>query len=48
MLFSDMGGIDIEEVAEKHPEHVAEDHFSQSCRPIADSHRQGGDRAPSA
>jgi succinyl-CoA synthetase beta subunit len=28
MLFSDMGGIDIEEVAEKHPDHVARGHFS--------------------
>src|SRR5437764_13559139 len=28
MLFSDMGGIDIEEVAETHPEHVARTHFS--------------------
>jgi succinyl-CoA synthetase beta subunit/citryl-CoA synthetase large subunit len=28
MLFSDMGGIDIEEVAEPHPDHVARGHFS--------------------
>src|ERR1700730_4570565 len=28
MLFSDMGGIDIEEVAETHPDHVARTHFS--------------------
>jgi len=28
MLFSDMGGIDIEEVADKHPDHVARAHFS--------------------
>src|SRR5947199_3449591 len=28
MLFSDMGGIDIEEVAEEHPDHVARGHFS--------------------
>src|SRR3954453_11576355 len=28
MLFSDMGGIDIEEVAEKHPDHVGRQHFS--------------------
>jgi succinyl-CoA synthetase beta subunit len=28
MLFSDMGGIDIEEVAERHPDHVARAHFS--------------------
>src|ERR1700745_3693778 len=28
MLFSDMGGIDIEQVAEEHPDHVARSHFS--------------------
>ena len=28
MIFSDMGGIDIEEVAEKHPEHSAKRNFS--------------------
>jgi succinyl-CoA synthetase beta subunit/citryl-CoA synthetase large subunit len=28
VLFSDMGGIDIEEVAERHPEHVSKTHFS--------------------
>src|SRR2546429_1404507 len=28
MLFSDMGGIDIEEVAESHPDHVARGNFS--------------------
>jgi succinyl-CoA synthetase beta subunit len=28
MIFSDMGGIDIEEVAERHPEHVGRGHFS--------------------
>ena len=28
LIFSDMGGIDIEEVAEKHPEHVAQVHLS--------------------
>jgi succinyl-CoA synthetase beta subunit/citryl-CoA synthetase large subunit len=28
MIFSDMGGIDIEEVAEKHPEHIGKRHFS--------------------
>ena len=28
MLFSDMGGIDIEEVAEEHPDHVGRAHFS--------------------
>src|SRR5436190_16898524 len=28
LIFSDMGGIDIEEVAEKHPEHVSRTHLS--------------------
>src|ERR1700749_3015659 len=28
MLFSDMGGIDIEEVAERHPDHVGKGHVS--------------------
>jgi succinyl-CoA synthetase beta subunit len=28
MLFSDMGGIDIEQVAEEHPDHVGRRHFS--------------------
>jgi succinyl-CoA synthetase beta subunit/citryl-CoA synthetase large subunit len=28
MLFSDMGGIDIEEVAQSHPDHVGRGHFS--------------------
>ena len=32
MLFSDMGGIDIEEVAEQHPDHVARAHFSTRGR----------------
>src|SRR5436853_5720231 len=27
-VFSDMGGIDIEEVAEKHPDHIGRGHFS--------------------
>src|SRR3954453_15762936 len=35
MLFSDMGGIDIEEVAEKHPDHVGRRHFS-NLRPVSD------------
>src|SRR5436305_4963184 len=35
MLFSDMGGIDIEEVAEKHPDHVARRHFS-TLKPFSD------------
>src|SRR5215213_3162105 len=33
MLFSDMGGIDIEEVAEKHPDHVGRDHLSNLLDP---------------
>ena len=28
MIFSDMGGIDIEEVAERHPDHIGKRHFS--------------------
>src|SRR3954466_12735754 len=35
MLFSDMGGIDIEEVAEKHPDHVGRGHVS-NLLPVAD------------
>jgi succinyl-CoA synthetase beta subunit len=35
MLFSDMGGIDIEEVAAKHPDHVGRGHLS-NLHPIAD------------
>jgi succinyl-CoA synthetase beta subunit/citryl-CoA synthetase large subunit len=35
MLFSDMGGIDIEEVAETHPDHVGRGHFS-NILPLAD------------
>ncbi len=35
MLFSDMGGIDIEEVAETHPDRVARAHFS-TLRPLSD------------
>src|SRR5205085_9369398 len=35
MLVSDMGGIDIEEVAEQHPDHVARGHFS-TLRPFSD------------
>jgi succinyl-CoA synthetase beta subunit/citryl-CoA synthetase large subunit len=34
LVFSDMGGIDIEEVAETHPEHVSKTHFS-SILPIS-------------
>jgi len=35
LIFSDMGGIDIEEVAETHPDHVARGHFS-TLRPFSD------------
>src|SRR5689334_11916569 len=35
MIFSDMGGIDIEEVAEKHPAHIAKRHFS-TLMPFSD------------
>jgi succinyl-CoA synthetase beta subunit len=35
MLFSDMGGIDIEEIAETHPEHVGRGHFS-NIHPLSD------------
>ena len=35
MLFSDMGGIDIEEVAEEHPDHVGRGHFS-NLLPLSD------------
>ena len=35
MLFSDLGGIDIEQVAEKHPDHVGRGHLS-NLHPVAD------------
>ena len=35
MFFSDMGGIDIEEVAESHPDHVGRGHFS-TILPLSD------------
>jgi succinyl-CoA synthetase beta subunit/citryl-CoA synthetase large subunit len=35
MILSDMGGIDIEEVAEQHPDHVVRAHFS-TLRPFSD------------
>ena len=35
MIFSDMGGIDIEEVAEQHPDHVGRGHFS-TILPLSD------------
>ena len=44
MLFSDMGGIDIEEVNEKHPDRVGRAHLSNLARG-AGLPRQGGHRA---
>ena len=44
VIFSDMGGIDIEEVAEKHPEHVSRTHFS-TLVPFSPLHREAGGRA---
>jgi succinyl-CoA synthetase beta subunit len=35
MLFSDMGGIDIEQVAEEHPDHVGRGHLS-NLHPVSD------------
>ncbi len=35
IIFSDMGGIDIEAVAEQHPDHVSRTHFS-NLRPFSD------------
>ena len=43
LIFSDMGGIDIEEVAETHPEHVGRAHFS-TLRPFCGLRGQAGDR----
>ena len=43
MLFSDMGGIDIEQVAEQHPDHVARRHFS-TIRPFSRVAGQAADR----
>src|SRR6187551_3143401 len=37
MLFSDMGGIDIEQVAEDHPDHVGRGHIS-NLMPVSDFH----------
>ena len=37
MLFSDMGGIDIEQVAEEHPDHVGRGHLS-NLMPVSDFH----------
>ena len=48
MIFSDMGGIDIEQVAEEHPDHVAKEHFS-TLLPFTDlqGERAGGVRSGS-
>ena len=43
MIFSDMGGIDIEQVAEEHPDHVAKHHFS-TLVPLHGLPREGADR----
>ena len=43
MLFSDMGGIDIEEVAETHPDHVGRGHLS-NLLPISDFEAKQVDR----
>src|ERR1700744_6373797 len=40
MLFSDMGGIDIEEVAETHPDHVGRGHVSNLFRTPASGPRR--------
>ena len=44
MLFSDMGGIDIEEVAEKHPDHVGRGHFSNLLPDLRLPGQAGGRR----
>src|SRR3954465_7445245 len=41
MLFSDMGGIDIEEVAATHPDHVGRGHLS-NILPVAEFHARQG------
>ena len=43
MLFSDMGGIDIEQVAEEHPDHVGRGHFS-TLEPVLRLPGQAGHR----
>ena len=43
MLFSDMGGIDIEQVAEEHPDHVGRGHLS-NLHPISDFEAKQVDR----
>ena len=43
MIFSDMGGIDIEEVAESHPDHVGRGHFS-NLLPLSDYQAKEVDR----
>ena len=40
MLFSDMGGIDIEEVAEEHPDHVGRGHLSNLVDPRTSAPRR--------
>ena len=43
LIFCDMGGIDIEEVAETHPDHVGRAPFS-TLRAVSRLRGQGGDR----
>src|SRR5215210_6415636 len=40
MLFSDLGGIDIDEVAEEHPDRVGRGHLS-NLLPVSDFHAKG-------
>ena len=47
IVFSDMGGIDIEEVAETHPEHVSRTHLS-ALRPSPTTRRSSPSRAPAS
>ena len=51
-VFSDMGGIDIEEVAEQHPDHIGAATSRRSCRTWTSTQRtrspRSGSRAPSS
>jgi succinyl-CoA synthetase beta subunit len=51
IIFSDMGGIDIEEVAETHPDHISKTHFPRSSPSPTTSparpSRSSGSPAPS-
>jgi succinyl-CoA synthetase beta subunit len=48
MLFSDMGGIDIEEVAEEHPDHVGAAHFSTAPAVLGLPGQAGHRRRPAS